>query len=209
MGNKNKWYALKNVKNIFLYAAVIVVCVAFIKVLDTCKEIGENVSVKVATEKPEIEKTAVRVGTLKEIGEWEFLSIRCDEIVDSVRKGFIKDDALTRVYHGTLRLGVNMKSITKKSISYDKKADSLTVTLPKVTLLDKKFIDEAMTDSYFETGKWSEKERKAMLKKAEARMKKRALTEENLKRAEDNGRAAAEKMFLAMGYKKVVVKFEK
>lgn len=209
MGNKDKWNALKSVKNMLLYAAVIVVCVVFLRVCSTCEKVYENVDIKVTTEKPEIEKTAVRVGTLKEIGEWEFLSIRCDEIVDSVREGFIKDDALTRVYHGTLRLGVNMKSVTKKSISYNKKTDCLTVTLPKVSLLDKKFIDEALTDTYFESGSWSEQERKAMLKKAEARMKERALTKDNLKKAEDNGRNAAEKMFLAMGYKKVVVKFEK
>lgn len=196
---------LTNLKNILLYLAVIVVCVVFLRVWSTC----ENTEIKVTMESEKIEKTAVHVGTLKEIGEWEFLSVRCDEIVDTVRKGIIKDDALTRVYHGTLRLGVNMNSVTKSSISYNKETDSLTVTLPKVSLLDNKFIDEAATDSYFESGTWSEQARKEMLKKAEDRMKRRALSEANIKKAEDNGREAAEKMFLAMGYKKVVVKFEK
>lgn len=196
---------LKIIKNMLLYGAVIIVCVVFLRVWSTC----ENTEIKIGQPTEKIEKTPVHVSSLKAIGQWEFLSVQCDEVVDTIRKGFLSDDALTRIYHGTLRLGVDMKKIRKQNISYNKKTDKLTITLPKVALLDKKFIDEANTDSYFESGKWSEQAKKELLKKAEAKMRKRALTKANMKKAEDNGRATVENMFLAMGYKTVDVKFEK
>lgn len=196
---------LKIIKNMLLYGAVIIVCVVFLRVWSTC----ENTEIKIGQPTEKIEKTPVHVSSLKAIGQWEFLSVQCDEVVDTIRKGFLSDDALTRIYHGTLRLGVDMKKIRKQNISYNKKTDKLTITLPKVALLDKKFIDEANTDSYFESGKWSEQAKKELLKKAEAKMRKRALTKANIKKAEDGGRATVQKMFLAMGYKAVDVKFEK
>ena len=52
--------------------------------------------------------TPTQIQSIKAIGEWEFLSISNEELVDTVRKGLLKDDQLVRIYYGTLRLGINM-----------------------------------------------------------------------------------------------------
>ena len=53
--------------------------------------------------KGRFEVTAVQVQKLKDIGQWEFLSISDEELIDTVRHGFFSDDQLTRLYYGTLR----------------------------------------------------------------------------------------------------------
>ena len=68
---------MKNIKDILLYGAVIIVCVVFLRVWSTCEKNGGKG--KSSSEK--IEKTPIHVSSLKEIGQWEFLAIQCDEIV--------------------------------------------------------------------------------------------------------------------------------
>jgi len=196
----------KSVKHILFLIAVISVSAVALYFLSKCEE-GIKGGKK---EEVEIKKTPVLVTSLQEIGQWEFLAIESDEIVDTIRHNVIlADDALTRIYHGTVRIGVDMKKMKKAWITYQKKNDKLIVKLPKVGLLNKKFIDEANTDSYLEKGKWSEKARKELLKKAEKKMLKRCLTKENLKAAEENGRIAAETLFKSLGYDNVEITFAK
>lgn len=194
----------KSVKDIIFLLAVIAVSVVLLRVLVKCED---KVKGKDTEKKTVVQKTPVLVTSLQEIGQWEFLSIENDEVVDTVRKGIISDDVLTRVYHGTIRIGVDMKKMKKKWITYQKKKDKLIVKLPKVGLLDKKFIDEGSTDAFYESGKWSETARKQLLKKAERKMLKRCLTKANIKLAEENGKAAAEQIFKSMGYDNVEVSF--
>ena len=47
--------------------------------------------------KGRFEVTAVQVQKLKDIGQWEFLSISDEELIDTVRHGFFSDDQLTRL----------------------------------------------------------------------------------------------------------------
>ena len=96
-----------------------------------------------------IDITPTQVLAMKEIGEWEFLSIENEEMIDTVRKGFFKDDELIRIYYGTLRLGFDMSEAKADWIKADK--DTLVITLPKIKLLDENFIDEARTKSFFES----------------------------------------------------------
>jgi len=74
--------------------------------------------------------TPTQIESMKTIGEWEFLSIADEELVDTVRNGFFKDDELIRIYYGTLRLGIDMKDAKDGWIKKDK--DTIDVLLPPV-----------------------------------------------------------------------------
>lgn len=154
----------------------------------------------------EIDVTPTQITSIKAIGEWEFLSISAEELVDTLRKGIFSNDELARIYYGTLRLGVNMHQARPGWIKTT--GDSVTVTLPKIGLLDKDFIDEARTKSFYESGKWSTSDREAMYRKAHRQMKRHCLTKENLQAAEANGREQFERMMQAMGFAHVNIIFE-
>ena len=59
----------------------------------------------------QIDITPEQIQSIKEIGEWEFLSISDEEMVDTTRHGLFSDDHLVRIYYGTLRLGINLKQV--------------------------------------------------------------------------------------------------
>ena len=40
------------------------------------------------TQNSEIEETPIEISKIQRIGEWEFLSIKTEELVDSIKKGF-------------------------------------------------------------------------------------------------------------------------
>ena len=154
-----------------------------------------------------IEPTPTQIQSIKDIGEWEFLSISAEEMVDTVRKGFFSNDELVRIYYGTLRLGIDMKQLAPDAITVN--GDSLEMMLPKVGLLDKDFIDEAKTKSFYESGKWSPKDREALYKKAYRQMIQHCMTKENLEAARTNGEAQMRHMMQQLGYKNITIKIEK
>ena len=129
-----------------------------------------------------------QVESIEAIGEWEFLAISNEELVDTVRRGFFGDDQLVRIYYGTLRLGINMKDVKEGWIQANAEKDSIVCTLPPIRLLDNNFIDEARTRSFFEEGKWTGADRQALYDRAYAQMKKRCLTSSNLRSAQRNAR---------------------
>ena len=154
-----------------------------------------------------IEPTPTQIQSIKDIGEWEFLSISAEEMVDTVRKGFFSNDELVRIYYGTLRLGIDMKQLAPDAITVN--GDSLEMMLPKVGLLDKDFIDEAKTKSFYESGKWSPKDREALYKKAYRQMIQHCMTKENLEAARTNGEAQMHHMMQQLGYKNITIRIEK
>lgn len=131
-----------------------------------------------------IDTTPTIVEKMRSIGQWEFLTLSDEELVDTVRNGFFSDDELVRIYYGTLRIGVDFRNCSKEWVGHE--GDTIVVTLPKMKLLDMNFIDEARTKSFFETGKWSEKDRKDMYDRAKRRMMQRCLNPENIQTAYDN-----------------------
>jgi hypothetical protein len=153
-----------------------------------------------------INPTPEQIQSIRDIGQWEFLSISNEELVDTVRKGILSDDHLVRIYYGTLRLGINMHQVKPRWLTVQ--GDTVTAVLPKVGLLDKDFIDEARTKSFYESGRWQAKDREAMYRKAYRQMLKRCLTPANLKTAQENAEAQFRKMMLSMGYKNVQISFE-
>jgi hypothetical protein len=131
-----------------------------------------------------IDDTPTIVEQMREIGQWEFLSISDEELIDTVRTGFFSDDELVRIYYGTLRIGIDFSQCDEKWI--EKEGDSIKIDLPPVQLLDENFLDEARTRSFFESGKWSNADRKAMSDRAKAAMRKRQLTKANMALAQKN-----------------------
>ena len=154
----------------------------------------------------QIDITPEQITSIKALGEWEFLAIANEELVDTVRKNILKDDHLVRIYYGTVRLGVNMRQVSPGWIRTA--GDSIEVVLPKIGLLDRDFIDEARSKSFFESGKWSPKDREALYRKAYKKMLHRSLTKENINKAQQNGEAQFRQMMRSMGYEHVSIRFE-
>ena len=146
-----------------------------------------------------------QVKSIEAIGQWEFLTIADEEMVDTIRKGWLDDDELVRIYYGTLRLGIDMSQVGDKWISAE--GDSIVCTLPPIQLLDSNFIDEAKTRSFFEDGKWTGKDRQDMYNRAYNAMRNRCLSQSNIATAERNAISQFESMLQAMGYNKVKVRF--
>lgn len=155
----------------------------------------------------QIELTPTQIQSMKAIGEWEFLSVSAEEMVDTVRKGIFRDDELVRIYYGTLRLGLNMHRLQQGWIKAE--GDSVAMTLPKIGLLDKDFIDEARTKPFFESGKWKPEDRDALYRKAYTQMMNHCLTQENLQAAEHNAEEQLRNMMRSMGFSNVRITFEK
>ena len=153
-----------------------------------------------------IEPTPTQIQSIRDIGEWEFLSVSAEEMVDTVRKGIFTDDELVRIYYGTLRLGIDMQHLSDDAITV--KGDSVEVILPKVGLLDKDFIDEAKTKSFYESGKWSPQAHDALYRKAHSQMLQHCLTPENLTSAQSNAETQVSNLFKSLGYKNVIINFQ-
>lgn len=150
-----------------------------------------------------IDITPLQIRSIEQIGEWSFLEINDEELVDTVRHGFFSDDKLVRIYYGTLRLGINLKEAHEGWLAFE--GDTLCAVLPPIRMLDNNFIDEARTRSFIESGKWTHQDRKAMYDRAARMMRQRCLTRANYQTARSNAKAQFEQMLRSMGYDKVKV----
>ena len=167
--------------------------------------LGSN-NASVAT-KEHVELSPTQIERIKAIGQWEFLTVSDEELVDTVRHGFFGDDELVRIYTGTLRLGIDMADTEEDWIRTD--GDTLRVLLPPVRLLDTNFIDEASARSFYESGRWTQADRKALARKARQKMLARCLTPQNIASAEQNAAAQFHQMLRAMGFPYVSIRFRR
>lgn len=151
--------------------------------------------------------TPTQIQSIRDIGQWEFLSVSDEELIDTVRHGFFGDDELVRIYYGTLRIGIDLHETKKGWIRHE--GDTIRVVLPPVRLLDDDFIDEARTRSFFESGTWTAADREAMYQRAKRAMKQRCLTEANYKSARQNAAAQMRQLLQSMGFGTVAVRFAK
>lgn len=195
MGKSNK--VILALYGVGIIMAVVLIAWIFSSVKTSSVEISANQKIDITPE---------QIKSIKDIGEWEFLAISDEEMVDTVRKGFFSDDHLARIYYGTMRLGVNLKQVESGWITVND--DTLDITLPKIGLLDRDFIDEARTKSFFESGKWETKDREALLRRAYQRMLQRGLTPQNLEAARQNGDAQVRQVMQSMGFKFIKVRFD-
>ena len=127
--------------------------------------------------------TPQQITSIKAIGEWEFLAVASEELVDTVRKGILSDDHLARIYYGTVRLGINMHQVEPRWIVAT--GDSITVILPQPGLLDK--------------------DREKLYQKAYRQMLHHSMTQENLQIARENGEEQFRRMMKTMGFERINV----
>ncbi len=161
-------------------------------------------SARLSLETPDrINITPQQIERIRSIGQWEFLSISQEELVDTVRKGLFRDDQLVRIYYGTLRLGIDMSDVR-----ITVQGDSILLTAPPVGLLDRQFIDEARTKSFHESGSWQPADREALYQKARRLMLSHGLTSQNLALARENAETQLQRMMQALGYQHITIRFE-
>ena len=152
-----------------------------------------------------MEVTPLQIKTVKDVRIWEFLSIDDEELVTRTKKNLLKDAQLTRIYYGKGRFGIDLE---KASADWVKMVgDTVDVTLPRLQLLDHVYVDEARTETFYETGSWSNEEKEALYAEAQQQMKNRCVTNENVQIAQRNAIQQFEKIFMAMGFMYVNVHF--
>lgn len=153
-----------------------------------------------------IDITPMQIRQIEQIGQWEFLTINDEELIDTTRRGFFGDDQLVRIYYGTLRLGIDMRQAHEGWLTAQ--GDTVRAVLPPVTLLDANFIDEARTRSFIQSGKWTHDDRRLMYNRAAAAMRQRCLTPTNYATARQNAIQQFTQLLHSMGYDKVIVSIE-
>lgn len=153
-----------------------------------------------------IDVTPQQIESIRAIGQWEFLSISNEELVDTTRKGIFRDDHLARIYYGTVRLGVDMQKMDSTWITVQ--GDSITLWLPRPTLLDKDFIDEARTKSFHESGRWTAHDRETLYRRAQQRMLHYSLTPQNIETARKNGDVQMRRLMQSMGFQHVNIEWK-
>lgn len=180
---------------------IVIAVIALVWLISKCS----NTSLSVGANDG-IDMTPEQIQSIRDIGQWEFLAISDEELVDTTRRGFFSDDHLARIYYGTLRLGIDFQQTSDGWITTQ--GDTLCVLMPKIMLLDDNFIDEARTQSFHESGSWTGHDREILYRKAHRMMKQHCLTPKNLAAARDNGALQMRQLLRAMGFEKVKIEFE-
>ena len=153
-----------------------------------------------------IDVTPQQIESIRAIGQWEFLAISNEELIDTTRKGIFTDDHLARIYYGTVRLGIDMQKMDSTWITTQ--GDSITLWLPRPTLLDNNFIDEARTKSCHESGRWTARDRETLYRRAQQRMLRYSLTPQNIETARQNGDVQMRRLMQSMGFKHVNIEWK-
>ena len=168
--------------------------------------LNKDNTIGIQTSNQGITISKAQIESVRNIGEWEFLSVSDEELVDTTRTGFFGDAHLVRIYFGTLRLGIDMRDTRPGWLKVEN--DTVVATLPAIRLLDENFIDETRTRSFFEEGKWSPADHEALYKKAYAKMRQRCVTPANIRSAERNAADQIDNLLRSMGFENVKVRFD-
>lgn len=154
-----------------------------------------------------INVTPERIAEIKRLGQWEFLTVEDEVVVDTIRyRHIVSDDRLTCIYHGTVRLGINLDHASADWISNHN--DTIKVLLPAPSILDSNFIDEASTEVFYQNGRWGAYARELMYRRAVVRMKAFALSPENMKIVKEAATDRFTSLFKSLGAKDVTVTFD-
>ena len=184
---------------VVLIVGIVVYLISSIKTVVTTT----NTTVPDVVKNEKIDVTPTMIRSIEQIGEWSFLEINDEELVDTVRRGIFSNDELVRIYYGTLRLGINLKDAKEGWLRMS--GDTLVAKLPPVRLLDNDFIDETRTRSFIASGKWSSVDRKEMYDRAVQKMRQRCLTKKNYAAAQLNAKEQFGQMLRSMGFEKTRV----
>lgn len=155
------------------------------------------------TKNDKIDVTPMQIRSIERIGEWEFLSLADEELVDTVRRGIFSDDQLANIYYGILRIGIDLGKAPEGWLQA--KGDSIVAVLPPVQLLDENFIDETRTRPFLQNGDWTPSDHAALYNKARRTMKSRCLTPSVWRSAERNAETQMTNLLRAMGFNNIRV----
>lgn len=183
--------------------AAIVIAITYIYI-----GIKENSSIHLEVERnTRIDLTPEQILSVRDIGQWEFLTINTEELVEWQRSRTLTTDRLTRIYQGTLRLGIDMSKASDDW--FTSLPDSTAqLILPHAALLDNNFIDEARSRSFYEKGSIPPEARDQLYDQARKKMMQRCLTPQNLQTAERNARNEFTRIFKSFGFKTVTIQFK-
>ena len=198
---------MKYIKGIFWLLALACVALAGYN-LNSCRQYlaKKPMDLELGFQK-EINQTPVVLQSIERLGQWEFLSIDDEVMVDTTESHLLSpDDHLVRIYHGTLRLGIDFSLCDRGWATAS--GDTVSLRLPPIQLLDRNFIDEARTRSFYEYGAWDAQAKEDMYRRARAMMIQRAMTPQNIKQAEENARHQVEALFRSLGYRVIRITVE-
>jgi len=197
---------MRYLKGLFWLLAIALVIYAIIGLRSCKRNLEEPISLELENQK-KIEQTPIVLRSIERLGQWEFLSIDDEVIVDTMESHiFTPDDHLARIYHGTIRLGIDFSQCDRGWATIN--GDTARLILPQIRILDRNFIDEARTRNFYEQGSWDANSREDLYQRARALMIHRALTPENIKKAEENARHQVEALFRSLGYPVVKITIE-
>lgn len=152
-----------------------------------------------------IEVTPEEVRHIKDIAEWEFLSIETEELAELSRPHALGDDRIVRVYTGTLRLGIDKGRVGDRW--FEARGDTALLHLPRIALLDEDFIRETSAEPFYSRGTWDAAAREKLYAEAKQKMLRRCLTRQNLMMARKNCTAQFNKIFFALGFRYVIINY--
>ena len=109
LGTVSKWAIAGTVLFILLVCAVIYFTIRTVTATGADIEVDQRIGI-----------TPTQIASIKQIGQWEFLSVSDEEMVDTTRNRFFADDELVRIYYGTLRLGIDMNEVKNQWIKKEK-----------------------------------------------------------------------------------------
>ena len=190
-----------------LVALVVFGTVAFFVVKAIVHKVGDIAPKVGITTTITYEQTPIIIKSMRHIGEWEFMTITDEEMVERTRKNLIlSDDKLVRIYYGTLRLGIDLERLKEDAISIQ--GDSISIMLPAVQLLDDDFIDEALTKTFYESGEWDNKTQKEMYAEAQSIMIRYAMNVENQEQTRQLAETQMRQLLQGLGFRHITIKFE-
>lgn len=202
MPTKKKISALKWITPVIYIA--LAVALAYI-VVELVHGIG-SAEVSIGSDNT-INVTPERITSIKSIGQWEFMQVDDEVVIDTIRRRHIvADDRLTCIYYGTVRLGIDLDKAAEDWIT--NRNDTIEVRLPAPSVLDDRFIDEARTDVFYQNGRWGGYARELMYRRAVAEMKAFALSPENIRTVKSAAESRFTDLFMSLGAKDVTISFE-
>lgn len=209
-----KSYRLKALAKFGLYIAVkfrylwlILLAVVIVALcLRRCRDEWQSGEGLHVSSNKQIDVSPEEIRKIKDIGQWEFLSIRTEELAELDEQALLGDKQLAKIYTGTVRIGIDMKKAPDDW--FTAKGDTAVLYLPAVGLLDNNFIDEAQTKAFYEKGTWRPEDKNKLYAIAHRKMLARCLKVENLRAARQQASAQFSQIFFAFGYKYVIINYE-
>ena len=189
--------------------AVLLALVAVIAVVLLGIRLVKNPPISFSNTNPEqkILISPEEIRSIEDIGQWVFLSVETEELVDTMRGHFLgQDDALARIYTGTMHFGIDMEEV-RGADWFTCSGDTARLRLPAVKLMDEAFINEAKTKTFYEVGAWDSAVLKILYQKARRQMIQRCVTSKNLKRAQENAEQEITQFITSFGFQEVEMEF--